>query len=125
MPDGSKVTVRGAARLAATLAKAGRDLGKMDTANRSVAMAIAQRSRAVAPKKSGRMARSTTGADLPPNGARVIATAKYAGPVHFGVPRHNISARPYVSDTVHALQSTWVDTYGTEAQNILNNVTGA
>lgn len=120
----SKIVVHGAERLAATLAKAGRALGKMTGANRSVAMAIAQRSRAGAPKRSGKLARSTTGKDMPNNGARVQATVIYAGVIHYGWRRHRISPHPYVSDTVHQLEGTWVNKYAEETQKIMDNVKG-
>lgn len=119
------VRVHGDKRLAATLVKAARDLGHMDTANRRVAMAIAQKSRGPAPKRTGRLARSTTGTAAPNNTARMSASVVYAGVIHNGWARHGISPNPWLAHTVESTQAQWVNSYGTEVQKIVDNVKGA
>lgn len=121
----TKVTVHGDERLAATMTAAAAKLGHMDAANRRVGMAIAQRARSAAPRRSGALARSTSGRPAQANGAEITATVVYAGVIHNGWPRHHIRANPYIRKTVEQYQAEWVDNYGTEVDKILNTIKGA
>jgi len=120
-----EVKVRGDDRLAATLRRAGTDLDDLGAANDRVGSAVAQAARARAPKRTGRLARSTTGTAAPGNTVRLQATVIYAGVIHNGWARHNISPQPYLRETVEAEQDRIVSLYAGETQKIMDRVKGA
>ena len=119
------IKVHGAARFEATTARAARDLRDMREANARVAQYVAQQARGRAPKRSGALARSTTGRAASGNVAQMTATVVYAGVIHNGWPRHHISPQPYLRDTLEATQSSWLSMYERELQSIVNQVKGA
>lgn len=118
------VEVKGAARLAATLALAGRELGRMDAANARVGADVATAARGYAPRRTGRLSRSITGRAGPNNSAEIVGTVVYAGVIHNGWPRHGIRANPYIKRAVEGGESRWVAEYKTEVDKILSNVKG-
>lgn len=118
------VVVHGEKQLAATLAAAGNKIGHMDSAHARVGASIAQRARGAAPKRTGRLARSTT-ARPTGNGASVTATVVYARVIHNGWARHNISPNPYIQRTMTQYSAEWADQYAAEVQKILGTVKGA
>jgi hypothetical protein len=122
MTDGVKV--RGAARLQATLKAAGRDVSDMRSASTRVAANVAQKARGRAPRRTGALARSTTGKGTK-QGASLTATVVYAGVIHNGWPRHNIERQPYIAQTIASEQSSIVDQYASETDKILSRVKGA
>jgi hypothetical protein len=121
----TSVKVIGADTLAATMRAAAGRLGQMDTANRKVAAGIAQTARARAPRRTGALARSTTGTAGAGNTAELTATVVYSGVIHNGWPRHHITAQPYLAQTIEGTQDQWESAYITEIQKILNTVRGA
>lgn len=120
-----KVTVHGAERLQATMTRAGHELAHMDAANARVATTVAQRARGAAPRRSGALARSTTGRAASGNRAEMTATVIYAGVIHNGWRRHHISPNPYLARTVERMEPQIVNLYGQEAQKIMDGVRGA
>lgn len=124
MTSGVDVRVRGAARLQATLHAAGRDVADMSSASTRVATSVAQKARGRAPRRTGALARSTTGKGSR-EGAQLTATVVYAGVIHNGWPRHNIEAQPYIAQTIASEQSSIVDQYASETDKILTRVRGA
>ena len=119
------IKVRGDERLAATLRRAGSDLGDLRAANDRVGSSVAQAARSRAPKRTGRLARSTTGSAAPGNTVRLQATVVYAGVIHNGWPRHHISPQPFLRETVDAEQQRIVSLYAGETQKIIDRVRGA
>jgi hypothetical protein len=122
---GETIKVRGADRVASTMRHASDQLGHMDGANRRVAAGIAQQARARAPRRSGALARSTTGKAGANNSAEIEATVIYAGVIHEGWPRHHIRAQPYIRQTVESTQAQWLNAYEREVDKITDNVRGA
>jgi len=120
-----EITVKGEARLAASLRRAGSDLNDLDAVNSKVGSAVAQAARARAPKLTGALARSTTGTAAAGNTVRLQATVIYAGVIHNGWPRHHISPQPYLRETVDAEQARIVSQYAAEADKIMGRVRGA
>lgn len=119
------VEVRGADRVAATLHSAASKIEKLDAANRRVAASNARAAQARAPKRTGRLARSTVGVAGPGNVARVQSSLIYSGVIHNGWPRHNITANPFIRDAVEANLSAATAIYTTEVQRALDTVKGA
>jgi hypothetical protein len=118
------VEVKGADRVAATLRSAARKIENLDAADRRVAASLAQQARSRAPKRTGRLARSTVGIPSPEGGARVQATVIYAGVIHNGWRRHNITPNPFIRDAVEAGVTQAASTYAQECQQALNTVKG-
>lgn len=123
MADGMRV--RGADRVAATLSAAASKIEKLDAANRRVAASNARAAQARAPKRTGRLARSTVGVAGPGNVARVQATVIYAGVIHNGWARHGITPNPYIREAVEANLTEASAIYTTEVQRVLDTVKGA
>lgn len=122
MPDA--VVVKGDVQLRATMARAGRQFGHMDAANRSVAADVATAARARAPKRTGRLARSVVGRAGPGNSAEIAGTVIYAGVIHNGWPRHGIRANPFIADVITGRQDQIVNGYASECDKILSTVKG-
>lgn len=123
MADG--VRVRGADRVATTLSSAASKIEHLDAANRRVAASNARAAQARAPRRTGRLARSTVGISQPQNVARVQATVIYAGVIHNGWPRHGITANPFIREAVEANLPEATAIYTTEVQRALDTVRGA
>lgn len=122
----STVKVEGARQLRATLRRAGVDLTDMKDANASVAAYVATASASAAPKVSGRLAASVRG-----NRAAASAVVRaggaavpYAGPIHWGWPKRNITANPFMSATAEATEPTWVDMYMSAVDRIVASIKG-
>ena len=120
--------VEGAARLRRTLRSAGDDLSDMrDSAHRPAAAYVAQKAASSAPVKTGRLSAAgrpgatKTGAMVRWGGARV----PYAGPIHYGWPRRNIRAQPFITDTVRSNQPQIEQLYNAAVEQILNRIKGA
>jgi phage gpG-like protein len=118
------VVVVGADRLQATLRRAARDVGHMDRAAASVGSQVTRDARGRAPKRTGRLARSITPRVVAPD-VEIGSTLVYAGVIHNGWPRHNISAQPFLADTLAADQPRIVATYAADVDRALDNVKGA
>lgn len=119
------VRVRGADRVAATLHSAASKIKDLEQANRRVAASNARAAQARAPRRTGRLARSTVGLAQPGNVARVQATVIYAGVIHNGWPRHNITPQPFIRDAVEANLGQAASLYTQEVQQVLDTVKGA
>jgi len=120
------VVVEGARELRRTLKAAGDDLKDLQATNAEVARLVAARAMSDAPRVSGRLAGSVRG-----NSAKANASVKaggasvpYAGPIHWGWPKRNISPRPFVVDAAHATEPTWTDYYLRQIDQILSRVRG-
>lgn len=124
---GPVFAVQGARELRRTLARAGSDMEDMKDAHAEVAAYVATRSRVAAPHVSGRLARSVRG-NRAKGSASVkagSASVRYAGPIHYGWPRRNISAHPFLVDTAHATEPQWRLMYLRAVDTILSRVKGA
>ena len=81
---------------------------------------------AMAPHRSGTLAGSVRG-----NQAKTMAAVRaggarvpYAGPIHWGWPRRNIAAQPFLVDAAHVTEPTWTKFYLREVERILGHVHG-
>ena len=126
------MTVQGADVLARTLHTAARELRDMRSTNRLVGVRLVSAGRGGAPRRTGRLAGSVRA--LPPttDAADVVATAGYAGPIHFGVgPRiglrgpHNIKARPWLYTALDSQRDPIVSEYADAVDTALSKVRGA
>lgn len=123
-----QLRVIGGRNLRRTLAKAGIDLAELKATNAKVAGIVATRGRGMAPVgPTGRLAGSVR-----PSGTKTQAVVRagfaripYAGPIHWGWPKRNIEAQPFLSEAATATEATWQDVYMTFIDNVINQVEGA
>lgn len=105
-----QVTISGDRELIAAMDDATKELEDLTATNREVAQAAARSSAARAPVVTGELRASITG-EADERYATVRATAKHAGPIHYGVPSRGIAANPFIASAMVADESTFVDLY--------------
>lgn len=123
-----QLRVIGGRNLRRTLAKAGIDLAELKATNAKVAGIVATRGRGMAPVgPTGRLAGSVR-----PSGTKTQAVVRagfarvpYAGPIHWGWPKRNIEAQPFLSEAATSTEATWQDVYMTFIEKVINQVEGA
>lgn len=122
----TRVEVRGARRLAATLRRAGVQMNDLKRVNKDAADVVARSARAAVPVRSGRLAASIRTAGTQSNG--VIRAGRksvpYAGPIHWGWPARNIRPVYFLSDPARATEPVWLDLYENRTNDLLDNVRG-
>lgn len=121
---GMDIKVKGADTLARTAHAAAKDLADLSEVNREVADTWAAAARGVAPRRSGRLAASTT-AQATKNTAEVGSALIYAGPIHSGWRAHNISPNPWIERTLDTRQGQVINTYEQDVTDIVNQIRGA
>jgi hypothetical protein len=109
-----------------TLRRAGADMNDLKDANSAAAQTIASAASARAPRRSGALAGSVRGSR---QARRVVVRAggarvPYAGVIHYGWPRHNISPQPFLVDAAVDSQPQWLPKYSSDLQQILDKVRG-
>lgn len=118
------VTVKGADRLAASTAAAGRDLAQLPASvHLQAAAAVAEPARRAAPRRTGTLARSIVTRPAA-GGAVVTAQARYARFVAGG-SRHNPRPVPFMDIGLAAGQDAAVAVYADAADRILSTIRGA
>lgn len=124
------VGVEGAARLRKTLRESGDDLGELKAANRRAAATVAQHAAMLAPKRTGRLARTvrasgtnTFGVVRTGNG-RKSGGVPYAGPIHWGWPARGIEANEFVTEAAQTTEPIWLQNYVAEMNTAIKKVKG-
>lgn len=126
MSSSPQVQVIGEKELRRTLKKAGEDLGDLKDVHQRVGNFVAEIARGLAPKRSGAMAgtiraaRTASGVTIKAGGARV----PYVNPIHWGWPKRNIEAQPFLSDAATSSETQWVAMYEEELDKIIERVEG-
>lgn len=92
--------------------------GQPDTL-RKVSAVIAPAAAARAPALTGALASSIIAAPTAKS-ARVFSPLPYAGPLHWGWPRHNIEANTFAVDAARATEALWVDTWTDGVQDLID-----
>jgi phage gpG-like protein len=121
MPDGMRIEVRGADRLARTSAEAADELRDLTEANRRAAEGI--REATSPPRLSGRLAASLTVTASPTEGT-VGSDLVYAPVIEFGWPAHGIEARRFLSNAADARWNETIDVYADYVDDALADVKG-
>jgi hypothetical protein len=124
MTEGAALEVDGADRLSRTLKAAEASLGDLSQPSQAAGSIVASAARARAPRRTGVLAGSivTTSTE---GGVAVQATARYAGPIHWGWPARGIKAQPFLSDAGRATEPQWVARYEDDVNKTLERVEGA
>jgi phage gpG-like protein len=106
--------------------RAGEDLGQLSDAHAETAAYVAGAANAAAPRRSGTLAatvrgnRAKTSAVIKAGGAAV----PYAGVIHWGWPRHNITANPFMTDTAKSTEPAWTEIYLRAITRIVDRIHG-
>lgn len=120
------VEIRGAATLAATLKRAGVDIGELKEANALASSIAAAYVAGSAPRLTGALAFSVRGSARA-RGASVLSgtsSVPYAGPINYGWPARNINASNFMIGGVRASEGEWVAAYQADIQKVCDGVRG-
>jgi hypothetical protein len=120
----TQIHVIGTEQIAATMRKAGRDVGDLTNAHRAAAAIFTPAARALAPRLTGALAGATR-PEATKDGAGVSNALPYFGPIHYGWPRRNIAAHRFVDEAVTATWSQWFPIYERAIQSACDEVRGA
>lgn len=120
------VKIDGARRLRATLKKAGYDISEFKEVNRTAAATVAAFSKSTAPVKTGALRATIRPAGTARAGIVRAGFKKvpYAGPIHWGWPKRNIKAQPWLADTAKATEPVWVPQYELHMKLAINQIKG-
>lgn len=121
------IRVEGTRRLRRTLRQAGDDLGNLKEAHANAAEIAARASEALAPKRTGALARTIRGSGTKTAGVMRAgrASVPYAGPIHWGWAARNISPQPFLSDGATNSQGRWLPVYEKAIDDAVRKVRGA
>lgn len=120
------VKVEGAARLAATLRRAGADLSDLKEVNRRAAQYVMPLAVAMSPVKYGELkathrTSATASAGVVKAGSRKVP---YAQVVHWGNPKRNSKPNRYLTRAAQRSEPTWIKVYEREMREAINKVKG-
>lgn len=109
------VQLKGAGQLAKSLKKAGADMKDLRDLNKQAAQIVAPEAKTLAPKKTGRLAKSVRAG----NNGKV----KYAGVINYGWPKHSIKATLFANKAAKNTEPQWTQVYADAVQKIINRIT--
>jgi hypothetical protein len=121
------IKVEGAKELRASLKRAGADMKDFTAAHREAAAVVAAAAGPDTPRVTGMLASSIrpgatqTQAIVRAGGARV----PYAGPIHWGWPRRNITPALFLTQPAAQTEPTWTEIYLQRLEDIIDKVHGA
>lgn len=118
---GLSVEVSNGRELRKLLKMAGVDIADLKTLNNKIAQMVLDRASATVPRRSGKLAGSGR-ANRAQAKAIVTYRVPYALPIHWGWPRHNIEARPWLRDAARALEPQIEQLYMAEIQKVLDGI---
>lgn len=120
--------IEGSEQLRKTMRRAGADMQQLKDAHRLVATTVATRGLAQAPVgPSGKLAKTVRpGATVK---AAIVRAGKknvpYAGPIHWGWPKRNIEAQPWLYEAAVHSEPVWVEIYTDAVNDIIDTIEGA
>ncbi len=123
---GASVTVKGGEQLAATLRKAGANIGQMTAASHKAALVVVSRAQSLCPVDTGRLRASIRSVHRL-NAFEVVASESlpYGAVQEFGWPAHNIRARYYMTGAARDTQPEVIRIYSEETAKVISEVHGA
>ena len=110
MSSAPTVQVVGAKELRKTMKAAGDDLGDLKDVHQAVGQLVVGVAQGLAPKRSGALAGSIRATRQAGGVAIKVGSARipYANPIHWGWPKRNIEAQPFLSDAATQSEAQWV-----------------
>lgn len=120
------VQVAGARELRRQLKAAGDDLEDLKAANKEAAHIVELSSVALAPVTTGALMHSIRSSGTKTAGIVRAGRSSlpYAGPIHWGWPKRNIKAQPFMLNAAHQSESRWVEAYSELVDKALAKVKG-
>lgn len=113
------ITIKGDDELIAAMGKIADGLTELSDGPTQAAQAVADRARALAPKLTGRLAKSIRGEAA--NGVAMVGTnISYGVPVHYGVPAHNQRPQPFLFQAVDAEAKDILDAWTKDVQALID-----
>lgn len=120
----TQLRIEGVETLVATMRSAADKLRDLKEANDKTAALVVSQARAVAPRRSGRLASSLRAASVT-GGAQIEATAPYGAPIHWGWPSRHIEPNPFVTYAAQTTEAQWTRFYEQAVDRTLETVKGA
>ena len=121
-----EVQIDGVDRLVRALNAAGLDLGDLKAALKQAAEIVEQTAATKAPRgETDRLVNSLRSSATKKAGV-VRAGRKsvpYAGPIHWGWPKHNIKPQTFITDAARNTEPQWVQVFEREVDNIIEKAT--
>lgn len=120
------VEVVGAKELRRTMKRAGEDLADLKAVHQAVGNLVVSVAQQLAPKRSGALAGSLRASKLASGVAIKVGSngIPYANPIHWGWPKRNIKANPFLSDAATQSEEQWVALYEAELEKIISRIEG-
>lgn len=106
------------ARFAGQLVAAGHQLADLEAPNSQAGRMVLEAARAAAPMDTGQLSGSIV-ADVSANRVVWASTARYWTFVHWGAPRRNMRARPFILEALEADTDRIVAVYSDHATDVL------
>jgi hypothetical protein len=120
----AEIRLAGSARFTSTMAGAAKDMADMPGFAEAGTIA-AQSGRTLAPRRTGALAASITGGrGRRKNSAQLTSPLTYAGPVHWGVPSHNMEPTLFLIRGAEVSEAQWTGALERDAQRICDRVKG-
>jgi HK97 gp10 family phage protein len=113
--------VEGLRALVRKLEQAGTEVSDLKQAFNRIANIVVYEAKALAPKRSGALAASIRAANsknksvIRAGGARI----PYAMPIHWGWPRRNIAAQPFMNDAIESKRQAVMDQFELELRRLV------
>lgn len=123
MSAAGEVTLRGAANLRRTLARAAAALQSLRHAHGAAGAVVVPTARARAPRRTGRLMGSLT-ADAGAGYVNLTSNLPYARVIHYGSRRRHITPQPFITDAVEQRHAAVLGTYEAGVESILRTVKG-
>lgn len=121
-----EVQIDGVDRLVRALNAAGLDLGDLKAALKQAAEIVEQTSAGKAPRgDTDRLVNSLRSSATKKAGVVRAGrkTVPYAGPIHWGWPKHNIKPQTFIADAARNTEPQWVQVFEREVDNIIEKAT--
>lgn len=121
------VEVEGGKQLRKTLKGVEDGLKDLTALHASIAGMVVDRARETAPVRTGALVQSVRGSGTARASIVRAGGAKvpYAGPIHWGWPRHNIIGQPFLTSAASDTESQWIVKYEETVNGLLDKVHGA
>jgi hypothetical protein len=124
--DSEQITVSGLKELRKQLKAAGQSLDDLKSVGLEAAEVVAAEARQLVPRLSGALEQSIRAGAAKGGVVRAgSAAARYAGPIHFGVPARNIAPQPFLYDAADKRVGEVQELYLARVNQITDTVTGA
>lgn len=116
------VKVEGARELRKALKSVEGGLDDLKATHDKIAQVVVPVGRRGAPRRTGRLAGSIRGSGTKTQAVVRAGGARlpYGGPIHWGWPKRNIKAQPFLTDAGKETEPTWTGIYVEDTQKLID-----